>query len=1499
MSEYSYRQWRHIAGEELESSPATLGRTEERDRDHHHRGDDDLQGDGHRGDDDSRVVEDLYARIQHRPTPPAGAAAAGAAAAGAAGDGFRSWWFEKSPERPLQSTDGSDAGGGGAASKHSDESADSEDFWDRFNIRPDVDEEETSTRCLRLVKLLLLALLFLVVLATAVVSELCLVYMGELKRVFDSPGEDMFVRWMLTLTLTLPAIFSVVRCILRMIFRSSEVFNFKAIALNCVFEAFAGVGASIMATVVIPGPALDIVSSILVLNGVTLVPALLHVANAFQTPAGDGGGSDRNWRAQSVAALTACLLAFVSIAVKMSLVDLQPQQPQPADATAQKFVHLTLLLVGLLLVSLHWWENFAPKRWLDRHRRAIAASANLAELSGSTVRAAAATGVALVAIGLEHGWDYGRVAAVVGGGGGRLASSATLALALFGAQTAATVACKWFASAACKIRQQRSCFAAPLCLASPVAILVPFVVYAALGGGKAWGGCASVAAQASAQRNASVGAYELFYERTVRAVCAYLDATAAASGAAEGAWPGGGYAANTAAMAVAGALWFVALLLIAGHVWRGDGMRMERTRDLFASGSPHTLCVIAGLLLSRRRPDGAAGKAEGQREKSLEQEYVKIYICATMWHETKEEMVKIVSSILRLDRSQPKRKKASAGGGGGWGGGGGGEGGGGGAPADRTKRELYDFSAHVYFDDAFCTTAAGERAVNEFVSNLRRRRQGSDQVRRARYFNRAGDVEREGPPVEWTPTPYGARMSYRLPHGNTLSVHLKDKELIRHRKRWSQVMYLYYLLGWKIYRKAKAMGKDAREAWLEKTKQNTFVMVMDGDTDFQPSALSMLVDQLRRDSNVGAACGRIHPTGIGPVVWYQKFEYAVGHWLQKTTEHVLGCVLCSPGCFSLFRAKAIMDDNVLKTYTTVATEALHYVQYDQGEDRWLCTLMLQQGWRVEYCASADAYTNAPQDFAEFFNQRKRWGPPPWPTPSTSSPTGLAWPRGTPPSRASTSSTRSSTRPPPSWDLPPSAFLTAGSFIVLFKLDENWALFTAVIPPSCYIAICFWTKAATQIKVGMFLTVLYMFLMLATFISIVVDLVINGVFTPNGFFIMTLAAVHVTAALLHPSELGCLVHGFVYALCIPAGYLLLVIYSLVNMSDVSWGTRENSAPSIAHAGSRKAIGKRLSRGAAGGGAGGGCCCCWMPSECSCLRWTLRVRPKKNAEGAGKQDAESSSIRTRSWKITRKRFSRSSSRRTGDEPPSVAGRAPAEVRVNFREDSDEDAGERRVAGAGGQADCDPSPNDITQERGIGRLSLLKEEERAFWSVVIAKYLKPLEENAEHKANVSKGLNKLRNKVTFVYFLINALWLVATMVLQLVGEDLYIQIPQPSDPTQKEAVPPLSLVFLVIFTFILIVQFLAMLYHRVYTVLHFLSYVGSSSDGRDKAALPSAEPTERRRDVWASSASGGGGFFFDDVVSAYDAVDDVVPTALSRSGRGWEEEDADSGHVNSLIY
>lgn len=151
----------------------------------------------------------------------------------------------------------------------------------------------------------------------------------------------------------------------------------------------------------------------------------------------------------------------------------------------------------------------------------------------------------------------------------------------------------------------------------------------------------------------------------------------------------------------------------------------------------------------------------------------------------------------------------------------------------------------------------------------------------------------------------------------------------------------------------------------ENDSKNCYILTLDGDVDFKPEAVERLKELLDRDENVGAACGRIFPKGRGesfylhqlrciktywilfvktmikesigsliffvikgPMIWYQKFEYAASHWLQKSTEHVFGCCLCSPGCFSLFRGSAL--NKVLDIYSTKPESSLHHIQYDLG-----------------------------------------------------------------------------------------------------------------------------------------------------------------------------------------------------------------------------------------------------------------------------------------------------------------------------------------------------------------------------------------------------------------------------------------------------------------------------------------------------------------------------------------------------------------------------------------
>lgn len=162
------------------------------------------------------------------------------------------------------------------------------------------------------------------------------------------------------------------------------------------------------------------------------------------------------------------------------------------------------------------------------------------------------------------------------------------------------------------------------------------------------------------------------------------------------------------------------------------------------------------------------------------------------------------------------------------------------------------------------------------------------------------------PPVKY-PTPYGGRLEWQLPGGNKLIAHLKDKAKIRHRKRWSQVnktnntevpksfriqipklklltkkiikvqvlkknvyckfkmlfyefqvMYMYYFLAHKLMNIPKKTKSQRRVI-----AENTFLLALDGDVDFQPKAVQLLVDRMKKNPTVGAACGRIHPIGSG------------------------------------------------------------------------------------------------------------------------------------------------------------------------------------------------------------------------------------------------------------------------------------------------------------------------------------------------------------------------------------------------------------------------------------------------------------------------------------------------------------------------------------------------------------------------------------------------------------------------------------------------------------
>jgi len=77
-----------------------------------------------------------------------------------------------------------------------------------------------------------------------------------------------------------------------------------------------------------------------------------------------------------------------------------------------------------------------------------------------------------------------------------------------------------------------------------------------------------------------------------------------------------------------------------------------------------------------------------------------------------------------------------------------------------------------------------------------------------------------------------------------------------------KVMYMYYILGHKLMELPISVHRKATIA------QNTYLLALDGDIDFMPNAVHLLIDLMKRNANLAAACGRIHPVGSGNFFFY-------------------------------------------------------------------------------------------------------------------------------------------------------------------------------------------------------------------------------------------------------------------------------------------------------------------------------------------------------------------------------------------------------------------------------------------------------------------------------------------------------------------------------------------------------------------------------------------------------------------------------------------------------
>ncbi|XP_067901786.1 chitin synthase chs-2-like [Heterodontus francisci] len=464
---------------------------------------------------------------------------------------------------------------------------------------------------------------------------------GPLKQGDDSIHftNKPFSHLILGCTLLIPNILTVAKCLWKLSFRSeSMVFTYSLITV-CILEAFTSFGTASL--VVICLPHYDILTTVFISNSISLIPSILQVVS-----------QKASLRLSVIGPLSGLLLllcGYIFFLVGQCL-----------DLKEHDSVYLGLTIFFSVLTSLSWRENFISN-WkypiIKLLRSELDKSRNMVSLWTSVVRIVITASVVGSGIAIKE-LEWETVSDVA-------SHEIRIILGLFAVQAGASVLCSWFGVVACKIHAMRRSFVLPLILNTPVKFnLSDFCAHSTNGVNNTF-------------------SVEILYSEIVHSICSLQ----------------GGTSNQTSVwlLGVAGACWWVGFILTTIYLWTQNINRIQRTSEIFVRRMYEAPFLEQSMLLNKRIHINPHQPAESNPRKTRK---MMIYVCATMWHETLDEMIRIISSLFRLDQFKEKRRKAAI-----------------------KSDDSFDFEIHIMFDDAFRNITDKEagtkkRVLNEYVESL-------------------------------------------------------------------------------------------------------------------------------------------------------------------------------------------------------------------------------------------------------------------------------------------------------------------------------------------------------------------------------------------------------------------------------------------------------------------------------------------------------------------------------------------------------------------------------------------------------------------------------------------------------------------------------------------------------------------------------------------------------------------------------------------------------------
>ncbi|WP_435242714.1 bifunctional polysaccharide deacetylase/glycosyltransferase family 2 protein [Streptomyces cucumeris] len=161
-----------------------------------------------------------------------------------------------------------------------------------------------------------------------------------------------------------------------------------------------------------------------------------------------------------------------------------------------------------------------------------------------------------------------------------------------------------------------------------------------------------------------------------------------------------------------------------------------------------------------------------------------------------------------------------------------------------------------------------------------------------------------------------------------------------------------------LVRQSNAGKAAALNTGLAHTRHDIVVM-LDGDTVFEPDAIERLIQPLAHPS-IGAVSGNIKVANrTGLLGRWQHLEYVTGCNLDVRMFEVLECMPTVPGAIGAFRREALLGVGGVSEDTL-------------AEDTDLTMALWRAGWRVVYEEHAVAWTEVPGTLSQLWRQRYRW-----------------------------------------------------------------------------------------------------------------------------------------------------------------------------------------------------------------------------------------------------------------------------------------------------------------------------------------------------------------------------------------------------------------------------------------------------------------------------------------------------------------------------------------------